>query len=137
MTKKAAYPYCPSCSSSQNYEKAKGNQLGLYCKSCNKWIKWLPKSKSKNPYQKLLAELFEYMRIKIKREANPEFSLRDNIRMMFDNGFEIPDRKTGDIHKLMISDRVGVLCGSSERDCGNTNWERVNCKHCLDLREDL
>lgn len=35
--------YCPSCGSLNLYTQQKGIATGLYCKDCNKWIKWLGK----------------------------------------------------------------------------------------------
>ena len=34
---------CPKCSSKDTFIKPNGNQTGLYCADCGKWIKWLTK----------------------------------------------------------------------------------------------
>lgn len=35
---------CEKCGSLELFIKEKGNQTGLYCSDCGKWIKWLPKN---------------------------------------------------------------------------------------------
>lgn len=35
---------CEKCGSLELFIKENGNQTGLYCSECGKWIKWLPKS---------------------------------------------------------------------------------------------
>ena len=37
---------CPHCRSVDVFMKPKGNQTGLYCGDCGKWIKWVSKSES-------------------------------------------------------------------------------------------
>ena len=34
---------CKNCGSIDLFTKEKGNQVGLYCADCGKWIKWLGK----------------------------------------------------------------------------------------------
>lgn len=34
---------CPKCKSANVFTKKNGNQVGLYCGDCGKWIKWLTK----------------------------------------------------------------------------------------------
>ena len=38
---------CPKCNSKDLFTKANGNQIGLYCGDCGKWIKWLSKDESR------------------------------------------------------------------------------------------
>lgn len=41
---------CSKCGNKDKkitFMKSKGNQIGLYCGSCGKWIKWLSKDESK------------------------------------------------------------------------------------------
>lgn len=33
---------CPHCRSSDLYTEGKDPHIGLYCRSCGKWIKWIP-----------------------------------------------------------------------------------------------
>lgn len=35
---------CPKCDSKNTFIKKNGNQTGLYCGDCGKWIKWLSKN---------------------------------------------------------------------------------------------
>ena len=37
---------CNKCGSEEFYTKKSGTQTGLYCKKCNKWIKWLSKKET-------------------------------------------------------------------------------------------
>lgn len=41
--KKERVTQCKWCGSTEFYTKKNGPHIGLYCKSCNKWIKWIPK----------------------------------------------------------------------------------------------
>lgn len=34
---------CPKCNSSDVFTETSGNQIGLYCGDCGKWIKWINK----------------------------------------------------------------------------------------------
>lgn len=34
---------CPTCGSKDVFVEKSGNQTGLYCGDCGKWIKWLTK----------------------------------------------------------------------------------------------
>ena len=34
---------CPTCGSKDVFVEKSGNQTGLYCGDCGKWIKWLAK----------------------------------------------------------------------------------------------
>ena len=34
---------CPKCHSNDVFIEESGNQIGLYCGDCGKWIKWLTK----------------------------------------------------------------------------------------------
>ena len=34
---------CTKCNSKDLFTKVNGNQVGLYCSNCGKWIKWLSK----------------------------------------------------------------------------------------------
>lgn len=34
---------CKKCGSNNTYKNPKGQHIGLYCKNCNKWIKWIAK----------------------------------------------------------------------------------------------
>lgn len=34
---------CTKCSGTKFFTKKSGNAIGLYCKECGKWIKWLNK----------------------------------------------------------------------------------------------
>lgn len=34
---------CNKCGCEEFYTKESGTQIGLYCKKCNKWMKWLSK----------------------------------------------------------------------------------------------
>lgn len=38
---------CPKCNSKDLFTKANGNQIGLYCGDCGKWIEWLSKDESR------------------------------------------------------------------------------------------
>ena len=37
---------CPECECEEFKEEVKGTHLGLYCKACNRWIKWVKQNKS-------------------------------------------------------------------------------------------
>lgn len=39
--------FCQGCGSPDYYTKEQGQQIGAYCSSCHKWIKWLPQGKPK------------------------------------------------------------------------------------------
>lgn len=34
---------CDKCGCTKFYTETKGSQIGLYCRDCNKWVKWLSK----------------------------------------------------------------------------------------------
>lgn len=34
---------CGKCGCTKFYTETKGSQIGLYCRDCNKWVKWLSK----------------------------------------------------------------------------------------------
>lgn len=36
---------CPLCGETETYTKQKGPHIGLYCKGCNRWIKWIQQNK--------------------------------------------------------------------------------------------
>jgi hypothetical protein len=38
---------CSKCNSSDVFMKQSGNQIGLYCGDCGKWIKWLNKEEQR------------------------------------------------------------------------------------------
>lgn len=39
--------YICKCGSDRMFVKSSGNHIGLYCKECGKWIKWLSKDESR------------------------------------------------------------------------------------------
>ena len=38
---------CPKCQSKDVFIQKSGNQVGLYCGDCGKWIKWLNKDEQR------------------------------------------------------------------------------------------
>lgn len=38
---------CPKCHSNDVFIEESGNQIGLYCGDCGKWIKWLNKDEAR------------------------------------------------------------------------------------------
>lgn len=38
---------CPKCHSNDVFIEESGNQIGLYCGDCGKWIKWLTKDEAR------------------------------------------------------------------------------------------
>lgn len=46
---------CNHCGCEEFFEQQKGDHIGVYCKSCNKWIKW--RSKSEASYQNTKSEM--------------------------------------------------------------------------------
>ena len=40
------YSPCSHCGSTDIYTKPKTPHIGLYCRACGKWIKWLPQEKT-------------------------------------------------------------------------------------------
>ena len=78
---------CNKCGCEEFYTKESGTQTGLYCKKCNKWIKWLSKkevtdfnSKSFSTIEDRLWRFVEFLEKKIDEELEREpLSQSDSI----------------------------------------------------------
>lgn len=78
---------CNKCGCEEFYIKESGTQTGLYCKKCNKWIKWLSKkevtefnSKSFSTIEDRLWRFVEFLEKKIDEELEREpLSQSDSI----------------------------------------------------------
>lgn len=78
---------CNKCGCEEFYIKESGTQTGLYCKKCNKWIKWLSKkevtdfnSKSFSTIEDRLWRFVEFLENKIDEELEREpLSQSDSI----------------------------------------------------------
>lgn len=73
---------CNKCGYNEFYIKESGTQTGLYCKKCNKWIKWLDdfNSKSFPKIEDRLWRFVEFLDNKIDEELEREpLSQSDSI----------------------------------------------------------
>lgn len=76
---------CSKCNSTEVFIEQNGNNIGLYCADCGKWIKWLNKDELR------LAErqIKEYDK-EIRAKAIDEFAhqLKENLNQEFPSNYE-------------------------------------------------
>jgi hypothetical protein len=74
---------CSKCNSSDVFMKQSGNQTGLYCGDCGKWIKWLDKNEQRLVERQINSNVSNETIHILKRKTWEEF--RDSKLLWFIN----------------------------------------------------